>query len=95
MAIDKDTVRYISNLARIRLKENELQNFVNQLSTILEYINKLNKLETNEVQPTSHVLELKNVFRQDIAKGSLSQEASLANAPQTREGFFVVPKIIK
>jgi aspartyl-tRNA(Asn)/glutamyl-tRNA(Gln) amidotransferase subunit C len=78
----------------LTLTEEEKSLFAQQLNTILEYINKLNELDTTDVEPTSHVLSLKNVYREDISQLSLSHEEALNNAPDPSEGFYRVPKII-
>ena len=75
--------------------EDELDKFTEQLSTILDYISKLDELNTENIEPTSHVIDLKNCFKEDEARESLSAEASLRNAPMMEKNFFKVPKIIE
>ena len=94
MAISKDTVKYIAKLSRIELEESSLENFTSQLDRILTYIEKLNQLDTENTAPTSHALELKNVFRKDENTSSLENQAALSNAPEQEDGHFKVPKII-
>ena len=94
MAISKKDVEYVARLARLQLEEEEKERFTNQLGHILDYIEQLNELDTENVAPTSHVLALKNVWRKDEVKPSLPQEEALANAPQSSEEFFLVPKVI-
>lgn len=93
--IDIKTVNYIAHLARIELKKQELKIFAKQLKKIIEYINKLKELDVSGVSPTSHILELKNVLREDNLKDCLPLKEVLKNAPEKRENFFVVPKIIE
>lgn len=88
-------VEKIALLSMLHLTEEEKKLYAEQLDSILEYINKLNELDTTDVEPTSHVLPLKNVFREDIAGSSLSREDALRNAPDKQEGFYRVPKIIE
>jgi len=94
MAISKKEVEYVAHLARLRLSEEEKERFTHQLDQILEYIQQLNQLDTEKVPPTSHVLALKNVWREDEVKSSLPLPEVLSNAPQADEKFFLVPKII-
>ena len=66
-----------------------------QLDAILNYVDKLNELETRDVPPTSHAIPMTNVFREDAVRPCLSQEEALANAPDRQEGFFRVPRILE
>ena len=95
MAIDKETVEYVAHLARIELTQPELERLSSQLSSIVGFIDKLSQLEVKDVQPTSHILPVNNVLRQDTPKGSLSSEKVLENAPQKEGEFFGVPKVIE
>ena len=94
MKIDRKTVEYIANLARLALTEEEKESFTGQLDKILNYIDKLNKLDTDNIKPTFHAVPLKNVFRNDGVKPSLTQEEALSNAPEKDRGYFKVPRII-
>lgn len=94
MAIDKNTVKYVARLSRIKLEDERLDDFTSQLDRILTYIEKLNQLDTKDTQPTSHVFELKNVFRKDENRPSLENDEVLKNAPAKENGHFKVPKII-
>ena len=94
--ITEDVVRYVAKLSRLRLGEKDLTRFQSQLSRILGYIAQLNEVDTEGVQPTTHVLSsMRNVFREDELKESLSPEEALSNAPARKENFFEVPKVIK
>ncbi len=95
MAISKKEVEYVARLARLRLSEEEKERFTHQLDQILEYVQQLNQLDTENVPPTSHVLALKNVWRKDEVKPSLPLSEALSNAPQADEEFFLVPKVIE
>ena len=95
MKIDRKTVEYIANLARLALTEEEKEEFTAQLDKILAYIDKLSGLDTKGVEPATHAVRLKNVFREDKTKPSLGQEEALANAPQKDRGHFKVPRIIE
>ncbi len=91
----KGDVLYIANLARINLTEEEVARFTKDLVDILGYIEKLKELDVSAVQPTSHVLPIKNVFRKDTVKPSLGQEKAIQIAIEKHEGFFKVPKVIE
>ncbi len=92
--IDAEQVRKVARLARLELTEAEIEEFTGQLGAILEYVEKMNELDTTDVEPLAHCLPITNVFRQDIIKESLGTEKTLANAPQRDAGFFKVPKIL-
>ncbi len=95
MIITKDTVRYVAALARIHLEEGEVDYLTGQLGRILEYVEKIKELNVEHIEPTSHVLFLKNVFRDDRVLPSLLPEEVLFNAPKKLDHFFAVPKIIE
>lgn len=95
MKISKKDVEYVSKLAKLRLSKKEKEKFTKQLDQILKYVDKLNELDTEKVKPTSHVLPLKNVFREDKIGKSLKVEKVLKNAPEKAKGFFKVPKVIE
>ena len=91
--ITKKTVDRLGWLARIKLTEEEKEKFTKQLNSILDYFETLDEVEA-DVQPTHHVLGLTNVFREDVAKKSISQEDALANAPKKERGYFKGPRIV-
>lgn len=95
MAIDKETVKFVAYLARLRLNEEELDLLSGQLKSIVDFVDKLKELEVTAVAATSHILPASSVFRQDALCPSLSSQEALENAPQKKNGFFVVPKIIE
>ncbi len=95
MSITKEEVIHVAHLARLEFEEVELERFAEQLAEILSYVEKLGELDTSNVEPTYHALNLVNVFREDEVKGSLPTEEALSNAPEKENGFFVVPKVIK
>ncbi|HEY5595460.1 MAG TPA: Asp-tRNA(Asn)/Glu-tRNA(Gln) amidotransferase subunit GatC [Nitrospiria bacterium] len=95
MELSKDEVEYVAKLARLTVSEEEKEAFSRQLSEILTYVGKLNELDTSKVEPTSHVLDLSNVFRDDAVRESLSPADVLANAPDRDNNHFRVPKIIE
>jgi aspartyl-tRNA(Asn)/glutamyl-tRNA(Gln) amidotransferase subunit C len=95
MKITKQEVEHVAKLARLELSEQEKERVTDQLSNILTYIETLNELDTTAVEPTSHVLNINNVMRDDVPGASLAQERALANAPEKAAGHFKVPKIIE
>jgi aspartyl-tRNA(Asn)/glutamyl-tRNA(Gln) amidotransferase subunit C len=86
---------HIAHLARLRLTAAEKEKFGAQLNSILTYVEKLNEPDTSGVEPTSHVLALSDVMREDKARASLSRNEALMNAPDRNENFYRVPKIIE
>ncbi len=93
--IDRETVRHVALLARLELSDEEIDRFAHELGDILDYVAKLDELDTSEVPPTSHSLPLANVMRDDVVRPSLSQEEALANAPEAEDGCFKVPQVIQ
>jgi aspartyl-tRNA(Asn)/glutamyl-tRNA(Gln) amidotransferase subunit C len=94
MALSEKDVRYVARLSRLEMTDEEAGKYTQQLSSILSYIEQLNELETKDVEPLTHVLDLKNVFRPDVAQPSLTQAEVLSNAPDPQAGHFRVPKIM-
>ncbi len=95
MAISVKDVEYLALLARLQLSGEELKRFSPQLDEILDYVQKLKTAKTEGVPPTSHVLEMSNVFREDKVQPSLPTEEALKNAPDREGPFFKVPRIIE
>ncbi|MCX6138626.1 MAG: Asp-tRNA(Asn)/Glu-tRNA(Gln) amidotransferase subunit GatC [Ignavibacteriales bacterium] len=94
MAVTFVDVEHIAALARLEFSDVEKEQFTHQLNEILSYVEKLNELDTAAVEPLSHVIELDNVFRDDIIQPSLSAEIALSNAPSRSDSHFKVPKVI-
>jgi aspartyl-tRNA(Asn)/glutamyl-tRNA(Gln) amidotransferase subunit C len=92
--IDQALVRKVAKLSRLELTDAEVEEFTGQLSAILDYMAKLNELDTTDVEPLAHCLPISNVLREDQVKESLGTEATLANSPQRDGDFFKVPKIL-
>ena len=95
MKITKEDVIQTADLARLEINEEELERFSEQLGHILEYIEGLNELDTTDIEPTSHVLELSTPLREDVVKQIITSEEALRNAPESEDDFFVVPKVIE
>ena len=92
--IDQAQVRKVAKLSRLELTEAEVEEFTGQLSAILDYVEKMNELDTDNIEPLAHCLPISNVFRRDCVKESLGTEKALGNAPQRDGEFFKVPKIL-
>ena len=92
--IDEAQVRKVAKLSRLELTDAEVDEFTGQLSAILDYVEKMNELDTDGIEPLAHCLPVSNVFREDCVKESLGTEKTLANAPQRDGDFFKVPKIL-
>jgi len=92
--IDIEQVRQVAKLSRLDLNEAEISQFSTQLSAILEYVEKLNSLDTSNVEPLAHCLPVNNCLRADVVRPSLGTEQTIANAPDKDEQFFIVPKIL-
>ena len=95
MAITRDTVRHIAELARLPLTDDEELAFTTQLDHVLSYVENLNELETEDIEPTAHAIPAATPFRDDIVENRPAAEESLANAPARDRQFFKVPKIIE
>jgi aspartyl-tRNA(Asn)/glutamyl-tRNA(Gln) amidotransferase subunit C len=87
-------VEHVAHLARLSFSEEEKVRLTTELNSILEYMNELNSIDTSAVEPLSHVIELQNVFREDVRTPGADREDALKNAPSHSEEFFKVPKVI-
>ena len=93
--LSKDEVKNIAHLARIHLREEEVVRLTKDLESILHYVAKLKKLDVKNVKPTSHVLPLKNVYREDTIRPSLKQDEVTGIAVAHHKGSFKVPQVIE
>ena len=94
MGVSREEVRKIAQLARLSFTPEEEEKLTGELNEILNYMDKLNELDTGNVEPLYHVIEMDTVFREDMVTPSLSQEDALRNAPKKTGAFFVVPKVL-
>lgn len=94
MKISPEEVSYVAQLARLNLTPEEVDSMTEQLDRILNYVAKLNELDTAGIEPTTHAISIHNAFREDEVKKSLDQEKALANGPLQNGEAFVVPKVI-
>lgn len=95
MTINEETIKYVAALAKLEISDDEKGKLAKELDHILEYMESMNGLDTEGVEPMSHVLPINNVFREDIVENMQERELLLSNAPQKKEGCFVVPKTVE
>ena len=95
MKITRDQVEHIALLARLGFSEKDIEAFTRQMDNILTYFDKLQEVDTTSVEPTSHAIQVKNVFRDDEVKKSIGSDLTLKNAPEKEGSCFRVPKIIE
>ncbi|MFO1022310.1 MAG: Asp-tRNA(Asn)/Glu-tRNA(Gln) amidotransferase subunit GatC [Planctomycetales bacterium] len=93
-ALTREDVRKVALLGRLKLSESELDAFTTQLGSVLEYVDALKAIPTDNVEPMVHAIEMSNVFREDACRPSLPRDAALKNAPKTDGKYFLVPQII-
>ena len=94
MKIKRQEVEHVARLARLNITEEQVIRLTDEMNSILTYMEKLNELDTTDIEPMAHALSLETPFRQDQVRASLAPEISLANAPRRENSFFVVPKVI-
>lgn len=94
MSLTREQVMQIAELAKLELTESEINQYVHQLSAVLDYASKLDALNTADIPPTASVLPLQNVMREDVVKPSLTREQALENAPSAIEGQFRVNAVL-
>ena len=88
-------VRYVADLVRLRLTEDEIAELQPQLDHVLSYIEQLNEVNVDGIEPTAHASAVYNVFRPDVARDCFTQEQATANAPHSGSGLFIVPKVVE
>jgi aspartyl-tRNA(Asn)/glutamyl-tRNA(Gln) amidotransferase subunit C len=93
--LSREQVEQVAFLARLELTDEEKDRLTGHLNQILENFEKLQELDTTAVEPTSHVIPVENVFREDKSRPSLTVEEVLANAPEEQDGCFAVPRIVE
>ena len=94
MKITKEELLHVAHLARLEIDDAAIEKFVDQIGTILTYVDQLKNVDTKDVRPTSHAIALTNAFREDEHKEHLVTETALANAPDKDDGSFIVPKVV-
>jgi len=93
--VNKDDVFYIANLAKLHIEQENVEKFTEEFNNIIDYINKLSEVNTDSIEPTSHVLEMFNVLREDVVTHSLEEEDVFRNAPDKEKDHFKVPRIVE
>lgn len=93
-SLDEAAVRHVAHLARLKMTDEEVSRFARQLTSILGHIEQLTEVDTTDVAPTAHAVPLANVFRDDVVRPPWEPDRALENAPQRRDGFFKVPKVL-
>ena len=94
MKISRQEVEHVAHLARLNLSEDDLAKMTGQLDEILNYVAKLEELDTTDIEPTTHAFSVRNAYRDDIPQESLSQEDSLRNCAAKNNEAFIVPRIL-
>lgn len=95
MSVTEKDVQYIANLAKLQVTEEEAKSYAKDMSSILGYMELLNEVDTSNIEPLEHVIDLDSRFRKDEAKSPLSHEDALKNAPDADSDYFRVPKVIE
>ncbi len=95
MSSENFNVRYVAELARIKLTQDEIKTFESQLVHVLEHVAKLNEVDVDSVEPMAHSFPIYNVFREDEIRESLDREVVLSNAPHQAQGLFIVTKVVE
>ena len=90
--ISDETIEYVGILAKLELSDEEKEKAKSDMGRMLDYIDKLGELDTSGVEPMSHVFPVENVFREDVVTNGDTREALLSNAPQQKDGMFMVPR---
>ncbi len=95
MKVTREDVENVALLSRLSIKENDMEKNIHELNAFLEYVDRLQQVDTENVFATAHVLPIQNVFREDVVKPSLDRTLALSNAPEQEDGYFRVPKILE
>ena len=91
----KEQVNHIAHLSRLEIQEDEVDGYIEKLEKVVDLFNELNSVDTENIKPTYHVLDLVNVFREDVAQEGMNREEVLKNSKETEAGQFKVPTIIE
>ena len=95
MKVTREDVENVALLSRLSIDEKDMDKNIQELSDFLEYVDRLQQVDTENVAATAHVLPIQNVFREDVVKPSLNRDLALSNAPEQEDGYFRVPKIVE
>ncbi len=95
MKVTKADIENVAVLSRLSIPKTETEEYTEQLSAFLDYVENLKAVDTENVKPTTYALPIQNVFREDVVRSSLSRTAALANAPLQEDGYFKVPRVLE
>ncbi|GAB5410858.1 MAG: Asp-tRNA(Asn)/Glu-tRNA(Gln) amidotransferase subunit GatC [Balneolaceae bacterium] len=95
MSVSEKEVRYVANLARLQLSEEDVKNIALDMNKVLGYMDLLNELDTSSIAPLEHVIEMNSRLRKDEARPTISHDDALKNAPDADSDYFRVPKVIE
>jgi len=95
MKIDKESLKKIAHLARLQIKPEEETALLNSMDSVLSWMEQLNEIDTEGVEPLTHILDEANIWRQDISSNTLSRKEALSNAPSKNDTYIMVPKVIE
>lgn len=95
MSVSKEEVLHIANLSKLYIEDEKIEKYTNELSNMVDLANSLEKVNVEGVNPTNHILDIKNVFRKDEVSPSSTREEILKNAPQSQGGCVSVPKVVE
>lgn len=95
MKISKEEVKHIASLARLKLNDEEVDKYARDLGDIASFVEKLNEVDVTGIEPTAHILDMKNIFRKDELQDSYNREEILRNAPSKEAGCISVPKVVE
>ena len=95
MKIDKDSLKKIAHLARLEIKPEEEASLLISMDSVLSWMEQLNEVDTEGVEPLTHIMDETNIWREDISDNTLSREEALSNAPAKNDSYIMVPKVIE
>lgn len=95
MKITREQVEHVANLARLNLTEEEKEQMITDMGVIIEFANRINEMNIDDINPTAHVIPINNVFREDNVNPSFSRDELLSNAPNKENGCYSVPRIVE
>ena len=95
MKVTEKDIKTVASLSRLRIDENESAAVIEQLDKFLTYVENLQSIDTENIEPTTYALPMQNVFRADVVKPSLDRELAISNAPLAEDGYFKVPRVLE
>ena len=95
MKVTEQDIKTVASLSRLKIREDESAEVIGQLDKFLTYVENLQSIDTENIEPTTYALPMQNVFREDVIKNSLDRELALSNAPLKEDGYFKVPRVLE